>query len=92
MTPDLMEEGALRRERLAGRAVGTTESGGRQASFSRHLVRGEVEAVARARLTVAVLDGLRSGHRRLVVAGEVDRERIQPFAFAAARKFDISGA
>ena len=43
MTPDLMEEGALRRERLAGRAVGTTESGGRQASFSRHLVRGEVD-------------------------------------------------
>ena len=36
MTPELMEEGAQRRERLAvAQAVGRTESGGRQAGFSR---------------------------------------------------------
>ncbi|MCZ4317050.1 urea ABC transporter ATP-binding protein UrtD [Comamonadaceae bacterium G21597-S1] len=36
MTPELMEEGALRREQLAvAQTVGRTESGGRQAGFSR---------------------------------------------------------
>jgi urea transport system ATP-binding protein len=44
MTPDLMEEGAKRAERVAAFATGgSTESGGRQAGFSRPLVRGEVD-------------------------------------------------
>ncbi|MDO9437203.1 urea ABC transporter ATP-binding protein UrtD [Hydrogenophaga sp.] len=44
MTPDLMEEGAKRAER--GQALvstGATESGGRQAGFSRRVVSGEVD-------------------------------------------------
>jgi urea transport system ATP-binding protein len=44
MTPDLMEEGARRAERVAALAgSGVTESGGRQAGFSRPVVRGEVD-------------------------------------------------
>jgi urea transport system ATP-binding protein len=44
MTPDLMEEGAKRAQRVAASAAGgSTESGGRQAGFSRPLVRGEVD-------------------------------------------------
>jgi urea transport system ATP-binding protein len=44
MTPDLMEEGAKRAERVAAFATGgSTASGGRQAGFSRPLVRGEVD-------------------------------------------------
>jgi urea transport system ATP-binding protein len=44
MTPDLMEEGAKRAERVAAYATsGFTASGGRQAGFSRPLVRGEVD-------------------------------------------------
>ena len=44
MTPDLMEEGAKRAERvLALASGGATESGGRQAGFSRPVVRGEVD-------------------------------------------------
>ena len=44
MTPDLMEEGARRAERVAALAgSGATESGGRQAGFSRPVVRGEVD-------------------------------------------------
>jgi urea transport system ATP-binding protein len=45
MTPDLMEEGAKRLERQAGaQTVGrATESGGRQAGFSRLLTPGEVD-------------------------------------------------
>ncbi len=44
MTPDLMEEGAKRAERVAALAgSGATESGGRQAGFSRPVVRGEVD-------------------------------------------------
>jgi urea transport system ATP-binding protein len=44
MTPDLMEEGAKRAERVAALASsGSTASGGRQAGFSRPLVRGEVD-------------------------------------------------
>jgi urea transport system ATP-binding protein len=44
MTPDLMEEGARRAERVAALARGgATESGGRQAGFSRPVVRGEVD-------------------------------------------------
>ena len=44
MTPDLMEEGAKRAERVATLALGrATESGGRQAGFSRPVVQGEVD-------------------------------------------------
>ncbi len=44
MTPDLMEDGAQRYERVASAGhTGATESGGRQAGFSRPLVRGEVD-------------------------------------------------
>ncbi len=44
MTPDLMEAGAQRYERVQEQAlVGKTESGGRAAAFSRPLVRGEVD-------------------------------------------------
>lgn len=44
MTPDLMEEGAQRRERLVKAAVtGKTESGGRQAGFSRIATPGEID-------------------------------------------------
>ena len=44
MTPDLMEEGARRAERGGVMpAGGATESGGRQAGFSRPVVRGEVD-------------------------------------------------
>ena len=44
MTPDLMEEGARRAERLQAPAVaGQTESGGRAAGFSRVAVPGEVD-------------------------------------------------
>jgi urea transport system ATP-binding protein len=44
MTPDLMEEGAKRAERVAALALGgSTESGGRQAGFSRPVVQGEVD-------------------------------------------------
>jgi urea transport system ATP-binding protein len=44
MTPDLMEEGAKRAERVASIAArNATESGGRQAGFSRPVVRGEVD-------------------------------------------------
>ena len=44
MTPDLMEEGAKRAERVAAFTTGgSTASGGRQAGFSRPLVRGEVD-------------------------------------------------
>ncbi|MDR7094867.1 urea ABC transporter ATP-binding protein UrtD [Hydrogenophaga laconesensis] len=44
MTPDLMEEGAKRAERVASIAAGNaTESGGRQAGFSRPVVSGEVD-------------------------------------------------
>ncbi len=44
MTPDLMEEGAKRAERVAALTLGgATESGGRQAGFSRPVVRGEVD-------------------------------------------------
>jgi urea transport system ATP-binding protein len=44
MTPDLMEEGAQRRERLVQAPVsGKTESGGRQAGFSRIATPGEVD-------------------------------------------------
>ncbi len=44
MTPDLLEEGALRRERLVETAIsGKTESGGRQAGFSRIATPGEVD-------------------------------------------------
>ena len=43
MTPWQMEEGAERHRRLLEKAVGESSSGGRQASFSRHLVRGEVD-------------------------------------------------
>ena len=44
MTPDLMEEGAKRAERGGVIATGgATESGGRQAGFSRPVVRGEVD-------------------------------------------------
>ncbi|WP_137921134.1 urea ABC transporter ATP-binding protein UrtD [Hydrogenophaga sp. 2FB] len=44
MTPDLMEEGAKRAERVAALAAGAaTESGGRQAGFSRPVVHGEVD-------------------------------------------------
>ncbi|WP_066271728.1 urea ABC transporter ATP-binding protein UrtD [Hydrogenophaga palleronii] len=44
MTPDLMEEGAKRAERVAVLAAGSaTESGGRQAGFSRPVVSGEVD-------------------------------------------------
>ncbi len=44
MTPDLMEEGAQRREHLvAATAGGKTESGGRQAGFSRIATPGEVD-------------------------------------------------
>jgi urea transport system ATP-binding protein len=44
MTPDLMEEGAQRREQLASVAAsGKTESGGRQAGFSRIATPGEVD-------------------------------------------------
>jgi urea transport system ATP-binding protein len=44
MTPDLMEAGAQRYERVREQAVGgKTESGGRAAAFSRPLVRGEVD-------------------------------------------------
>jgi urea transport system ATP-binding protein len=44
MTPDLLEEGALRRESLSQKTVsGQTESGGRQAGFSRIATPGEVD-------------------------------------------------
>ncbi len=44
MTPDLMEEGAKRAERVqALTSSGSTESGGRQAGFSRRVVSGEVD-------------------------------------------------
>ena len=44
MTPDLMEEGAKRAERVTTLASsGATESGGRQAGFSRPVVSGEVD-------------------------------------------------
>ncbi|MGE0348768.1 urea ABC transporter ATP-binding protein UrtD [Hydrogenophaga sp.] len=44
MTPDLMEEGAQRYERVAiAGHTGATESGGRQAGFSRLLTPGEVD-------------------------------------------------
>ncbi len=44
MTPDLMETGAQRYERvLAEKTLGKTESGGRAAAFSRPLVPGEVD-------------------------------------------------
>jgi urea transport system ATP-binding protein len=44
MTPDLLEEGALRRAQLAvAAASGRTESGGRQAGFSRIATAGEVD-------------------------------------------------
>jgi len=44
MTPDLMEEGAQRREQFAATvASGKTESGGRQAGFSRIATPGEVD-------------------------------------------------
>ncbi|MCP5281132.1 MAG: urea ABC transporter ATP-binding protein UrtD [Rhodoferax sp.] len=44
MTPDLLEEGAQRREQLATAAAsGKTESGGRQAGFSRIATPGEVD-------------------------------------------------
>jgi urea transport system ATP-binding protein len=44
MTPDLMEEGAQRREQLVvAAASGKTESGGRQAGFSRIATPGEVD-------------------------------------------------
>jgi urea transport system ATP-binding protein len=44
MTPDLLEEGARRREQLAAAsASGKTESGGRQAGFSRIRTPGEVD-------------------------------------------------
>ena len=44
MTPDLMEAGARRYERvLAETTLGKTESGGRAAAFSRPLVPGEVD-------------------------------------------------
>ena len=44
MTPDLMDAGAQRYEKIAAvRFTGVTESGGRAAAFSRPLVRGEVD-------------------------------------------------
>ena len=44
MTPDLMEEGARRiQAKLAPKALGQTESGGRAAGFSRVAVPGEVD-------------------------------------------------
>ncbi len=44
MTPDLLEEGARRRAQLASAVVsGKTESGGRQAGFSRIATPGEVD-------------------------------------------------
>ena len=44
MTPDLMEEGALRRERsLVTSGVGQTESGGREAGYGRLHTPGEVD-------------------------------------------------
>jgi urea transport system ATP-binding protein len=44
MTPDLLEEGAQRRAQLAAATVsGKTESGGRQAGFSRIALPGEVD-------------------------------------------------
>ncbi len=44
MTPDLLEEGARRREQLAAVVTrGKTESGGRQAGFSRIATPGEVD-------------------------------------------------
>ncbi len=44
MTPDLMEEGAQRLEKIAsGSATGNTESGGRAAGFSRLVVPGQVD-------------------------------------------------
>jgi urea transport system ATP-binding protein len=44
MTPDLMEEGAQRLEKIAsGSASGNTESGGRAAGFSRLVVPGQVD-------------------------------------------------
>ena len=44
MTPELMAEGSLRRERmLAAQSSGNTESGGRQAGFSRLATPGEVD-------------------------------------------------
>ena len=43
MTPDLMEEGAQRLERTAVAKLGQTESGGREAGFSRIATPGEVD-------------------------------------------------
>jgi urea transport system ATP-binding protein len=43
MTPDLMEEGAKRLARTAAPEMGKTESGGREAGFSRIAVPGEVD-------------------------------------------------
>ncbi len=44
MTPDLMDAGAQRYEKIAAaRQQGVTESGGRSASFARPLVRGQVD-------------------------------------------------
>ena len=44
MTPDLMEEGAQRLEKIAAAgAAGSTESGGRAAGFSRLVVPGQVD-------------------------------------------------
>ncbi|NIC42375.1 urea ABC transporter ATP-binding protein UrtD [Aquabacterium sp. A08] len=44
MTPDLLEAGAQRYEKIAAaHQVGVTESGGRSAAFARPLVRGEVD-------------------------------------------------
>jgi len=44
MTPDLMDAGAQRYEKIAAaRRVGATESGGRSAAFSRPLVPGQVD-------------------------------------------------
>ena len=43
MTPDLMEEGARRLSRTAAPEQGKTESGGREAGFSRIATKGEVD-------------------------------------------------
>ena len=52
MTPDLMEEGARRAERLQAPAVaGQTESGGRAAGFSRIATPGEVDVTMAASCT-----------------------------------------